>query len=118
MAANRGIQSILDAWSGDLTTHLGKLPIAKRSWDDAVFGNLIREWLDIFDKAYKENRRVTEVMSTMRLGSQEWDDACDKFESYCEVIYEEVLESGFRHLEGVREFPDWNKLVATNVRMT
>ena len=115
MTANRGIQVMLDAWSGDLMTNMAKLTAARR-WKDAVFGDLIREWLDIFDKADEENRRVTEDMSYMRLGSQEWDDACNELESYCKDIYKEVLESGFKYLEGVREYSDWDKVVAANIR--
>lgn len=114
--SNRGIQSMLNAWSGDVMSNMNKFLAAERNWRDAVFGDLIREWLDTFRKADKENRRFTEDMVIMRLGSQEWDDACNELESYCKDIYKEVLESGFRYLEGVRECPNWNTLVAANIR--
>jgi hypothetical protein len=55
-------------------------------------------------------------MALVRLGGQEWDDACNKLESYCKVVYKEVLESGFRYLEGVGAYSDWDKVVAANVR--
>lgn len=29
---------------------------------------------------------------------------------------EEVLESGFKHLRGIREYPDWDEVVAANAR--
>jgi hypothetical protein len=114
--ANRGIQLMLDAWSGDVNYNRAKLSTAERDWKDAVFGDLIREWLDTSKRVSEENERLTRQMSTMHLGSQKWDDACNELESYCNDIYKEVLESGFRHLEGVREYSDWDKVVAANVR--
>ena len=113
--ANPGIQRMLVAWLGDVTYNLSKLPAAD-SWTDAVFGDLIREWLNTFRQARQVSKRVTKDMSTKHLGSQEWDDACSELESYCKEFYEKVLESGFRYLEGVREYSDWDKVVAANVR--
>jgi hypothetical protein len=114
--ANGGIQLMLDAWSGDVKSNRTKLSTAEHSWDDAVFGDLIQEWLETFRKARRENRRITGEMSTMRLGSQEWDNACNELESYCKDTYTKVLESGFRHLEGVRDYSDWDRVVAANFR--
>ncbi|KAF8491070.1 hypothetical protein F5888DRAFT_1620354 [Russula emetica] len=114
--ANRGIQAMLIAWSGDVTYNLSKLSAAEINWKDAVFGDLIRAWIKTFREAREENERLTEDMSTMDLGSQEWNNTCDELESYCNDIYKEVLESGFRYLEGVREYSDWEKVVAANVR--
>jgi hypothetical protein len=116
MTANRGIQSMLIAWSGDVVTNMAKLSIALGSWKDAVFGDLIREWNGIFLRAREEAERLTEDVSSMQLGSREWDDACNELESYTKDIYKEVLESGFKYLEGVKEYPDWDKVVAANVR--
>jgi len=113
--ANGGIQLMLDAWSGDVIYNRTKYSTVE-SWEDAVFGDLIQEWFNTFRQASRENKRVTEDMSIMDLGSQEWDDACDELESYCKDIYKEVLESGFRYLEGVREYSDWDKVVAATVR--
>jgi hypothetical protein len=114
--ANEGIQLMLDAWSGDEKSNRTKLLAAENNWDDAVFGDLIQEWLETFRKARRENRRITGEMSTMRLGSQEWDNACNELESYCKDTYTKVLESGFRHLEGVRDYSDWDRVVAANFR--
>ena len=114
--ANRGIHLMLAAWSGGVTYNRTKLSTAENSWKDAVFGDLIQEWLETFRKARRENRRITGEMSTMRLGSQEWDNACNELESSCKNTYTKVLESGFRHLEGVRDYSDWDKVVAANIR--
>jgi hypothetical protein len=114
---NRGIELMLVAWSGGLLSNRTKLSAAEDNWDDAVFGDLIQEWLETFRKARRENRRITGEMSTMRLGSQEWDNACNELESYCKDTYTKVLESGFRHLEGgVRDYSDWDRVVAANFR--
>ena len=115
-AANRGIQLMLDAWSGDAKSNRSKLPTAQASWKDAVFGDLIREWLGIFLRTHEENEQFTEEMSTRRLDGEGWEEICDELESYCKDIYKEVLESGFRHLDGVREYSDWDKVVAANAR--
>jgi hypothetical protein len=114
--ANEGIQLMLDAWSGDEKSNRSKLSTAENDWQDAVFGDLIQEWLETFRKARRENKRITGEMSTMRLGSQEWDNACNELESYCKDTYTKVLESGFRHLEGVRDYSDWDRVVAANFR--
>jgi hypothetical protein len=114
--ANRGIQLMLDAWSGDVKSNRSKLPTAERTWKDAVFGDLIREWLDIFRRAREENEPLIEDMSTMDLGSQDWNGACNLLESYCKDTYKEVLESGFRCLQGVRDYSNWDKVVAANAR--
>ena len=116
MTANRGIQLMLDAWSGDVKSNRSKLSAAEKSWKDVVFGDLIREWLNTFQRAHEENERLTEDMSLVDVDSQEWDGACSELESYCKGIYKEVLESGFRYLEGVREYSDWDKVVAANTR--
>jgi hypothetical protein len=113
---NQGIQLMLDAWSGDVKSNRSKLTTADESWDDAVFGDLIQEWLDTFRQARRENKRVTGAMSVMRLGSPEWAKACNELESYCKVIYKKVLESGFQYLDMVREYPDWDKVVAASTR--
>jgi hypothetical protein len=106
---------MLNAWSGDVMYNMIKFSAIDLSWTDAVFGDLIEEWFNTSRKANKENTRITEDLSFMHLGSQEWNDACDDLESYCKDIYKEVLESGFRYLEGVKEYSDWDAVVAANV---
>ena len=118
MDSNPGIQDMLSAWSGDVPMghNLNKLSFIRHGWQDAVFGGLIKEWLNTFYRAHEESQQIIFDMSRMRPGCHKWDNTCNKFESYCEDIYKEVLESGFRYLEGVREYPSWDKVVAANVR--
>ena len=112
--ANQGIQFMLDAWSGGVIYNKTKILAAEYNWDDAVFGDLIRAWLNIFQRAYVENKQVVSDLSLMDLGGEEWNRACNWLESYCKGIYKEVLESGFRYLDGVREYSDWETVVAAH----
>lgn len=110
---NKGIEYILEVWSRDL---LSKFTVVDFDWTDAVFGDLVRDWLETFRKAANKNAQFTKRMSTIRWGSQEWDYICNELESYCSGIYEEVLESGFRNLEKVTDYSDWDNVVTANLR--
>jgi hypothetical protein len=113
--ANEGIKLMLDTWSGNANSNIAKLGHAL-GWKGAVFGDLIREWLGIFLLARQENDLYAEEMSKEELGSPEWTSICDDFKSYCKDIYGEVLESGFKHLNAVREYSDWKEVVAAKSR--
>lgn len=111
-AYNQEIKHMLLVWkANDGFKHT----IAHEFWSDSklnpVFGDLIQEWLMTSNQARIVANQVTEKMSTIQLGSQEWDEACNELESYCENIYREVLESGFRYLGRIREYFDWDKVV-------
>jgi hypothetical protein len=111
--ANEGIESMLRGWSGEL---LSKTSAIEREWKDTVFGDVIQQWLHTFRKADLFNAEITKAMSAMRLGSQEWHDTCNELELYCNSIYKVVFESGFRNLEGVKEYSSWVNVVAANER--
>ena len=120
-ANKSGIKLMLKAWK----VHNGsRLAIANEFWTDSylnpVFGDLIQEWMKTFHQARHRNNNVTEKMSTIHfncLGSQKWDDACNELELYCEDTYKEVLESGFKHLEGVKKYSNWNKVVTATAKI-
>src|SRR6266849_9391227 len=63
MTANKGIELMLDAWSGDMAKNMDKYSIAEYNWKDAVFGDLIQEWLKTFQKTNKETRQLIKHMS-------------------------------------------------------
>jgi hypothetical protein len=118
-AANRGIQLMLDAWSGDVSYNLSKHAIAERSWKDMVFGGLIKEWLNIFNRASNKTWKLLMHMRMIPLNNQEgsdWRRACDRLESYCIETYEAVLKSGFEHLEDIRDYSNWTEVVAANLQ--
>ena len=114
--ANPGMDNMRIAWSGGLSLNKNKYYNAEYSWRDAVFGDLIKEWLGIFRRTHMENDRFTENMSGLNLKSKEWEDVCNELESYCQDIYKEVLESGFKHLDGVSQYVNWDKVVTANAR--
>ena len=113
---NRGINLMLKAWSGDVGYNRAKWQSLEDSWRDAVFGDLIEGWSATFRKARKANIDFALDMSFMELNTQDWNIKCDELESYCKDIYREVLESGFKHLDDVKGYSDWDRAVAANVR--
>ena len=115
-AANGGIRDMLDAWSGDVKSNKSKFAAARDDRKDAVFGDLIQEWLGIFDRASKEAEKIVNLLPSISLGGSTWNQACDWLESYCVKIYEDVLKSAFGHLDRVRNYPDWEAVVAANVQ--
>src|SRR5712672_3486129 len=83
---NSGIRLMLNAWSGDVKSNWSKLTIAEVTWEDAVFGGLIKEWLCIFKTARDGARPLMRYMPTIPLDNRqgsEWRKACDWLESYC-----------------------------------
>ena len=117
---NKGIHLMLVAWSGDVKSNLTKLGIAVWSWKDAVFGGLIEEWLRIFQRASDETQILVDRLSDISLENEEgseWGRACDRLESYCIKTYEDVLKSGFNHLEEVSKYSNWTEVVAVNLKV-
>lgn len=112
---NPGIEDMLNAWASHNRSR-SMIVDDVTNWKDAVFGDLIRKWLRTLKQAADDAGLLTEEMSAMPLGSQEWHEACNELESDCTRVYKEVLESGFRQLEDVRSYSDWDKVVAANAR--
>ena len=40
--------------------------------------------------------------------------ACNELEDYCKKIYKDILESGFRHLQEIEQYSNWNDVVTAN----
>ena len=116
-ANNRGINLMLDAWSSNVKSKMDKLSVAKRSWKDAVFGGLVGKWLNIFGRVLEDTSDLIEFLSTHQVNSKEgsrWTRKCDQLELFCKKTYEEILRSGFEHLEVIRHYSDWKAVVAAN----
>ena len=113
---NEGIKVMLAAWSGGVESNRNKWQNLEDDWMDAAFGDLIKEWIVTFRDARKANIDFARDTRFMELNTQDWHIKCDKLESYCKGIYKEVLESGFKYLDGVKEYIDWDRVVAANVR--
>ena len=111
---NKGIQRMLDAWQRDNKLKRSAIEI----WRDAVFGDLIEEWLLIFAIARRDNRQLIEYLPTIPLDNQqgsEWSSACDRLEAYYTKTYEKILKSGFSHLKNVKRYSTWEEVVLANV---
>ena len=116
-ANNLGMNLMLDALSGDVNPKMDKLSVAQRLWKDAVFGGLIKKWLDIFGRVLEDTSDLMKFLSTHQVNSKEgsrWTRNCDQLESFCRKTYEEILQSGFEHLEVIRHYSDWKAVVAAN----
>jgi hypothetical protein len=94
---------------------MDKRGIAAKKWKDAVFGKVIHRWLKIFDETDAEIETRTQAMATQPMGSSEWNGACDELETFCKKIYEEILESGFKHLEEIKRYHNWEAVIDANV---
>ena len=111
---NLGIELMLEAWQGDNRLKRS----AMESWTDVVFGDLIEEWLHIFAIARRDNRQFIRYLPMTPLDNQqgsEWSNACDRLEAYCTKTYEDLLESGFKHLKNVERYSTWEEVVLANV---
>jgi hypothetical protein len=113
---NRGIDLMLDAWSGGAMANLSKFAAAQE-WNDAVFESIITEWLNTLRRMHHKTRGLTDFLSTHEVNNDEgsrWTRACDRLESFCKKAYEEILQSGFKHFKGVQRYSDWEAVVAAN----
>jgi hypothetical protein len=83
----------------------------KKRWRDKVFGDLLREWLEIV----RNSRSVVDRLQEAFLGSLDDDDAqesnWDDIEDCCRETYKKLLQAGYRHLRSIREFSDWEAVV-------
>ena len=66
-------------------------------WDDVVFKELLREWFDI---SHKASFAVEEHLC----GSE-------GLEEYCRTVYMEYIQTGFKHLESIRRYSNWNAVI-------
>ena len=118
--ANDGIRDMLNAWSSNLTSNKSKLITAEKVWKDVVFEGLIKEWLGIFGGASEEAERVVNRLPSITVDNRQgsrWNNACDRLTLYCTDVYEEILKSGLNFLERIKNYPDWEVVVAANVQV-
>jgi hypothetical protein len=111
---NPGIALMLEVWSGGLSTQSAKEEHAFSDWDDVVFGGLIEEWITMFRSARKDADKFSRNLTQLSFGSPDWVRACDELEKFSREIYDKVLQSGFKHLEVVRQFSDWDSVIEAN----
>jgi len=103
--------------SKKLVHTLLKALLARDRWigRDVVFGGLIRDWMDIFESASERvDSYALRVAETPARGSDR-EEACDELESFCRGVYEDVLTSGYRHLEGISQYSCWKGVVEASI---
>jgi hypothetical protein len=111
-AYNRGIKMVLKSCTGDLAAQQVKETYVETWWKDVVFGKLFKRWIAIFREARQElelflpSFELSEAVAPV--GAEVWV----RLEQCCMRVYEDVLESGFQHLEGVRSYTSWDDVVA------
>ena len=96
---------------------LVKVFLTREIWihHDVVFGGLIRDWLDIFESASKRVSSYARRVAGTPARSSDREEACDELESFCRGVYEAVLTSGYRHLEGIGQYSCWKDVVEASI---
>jgi hypothetical protein len=85
-----------------------KYTIEDSGWEDAVFEDLLREWLAISQKAslvVKEHWRRSGHEVDFQQGAFDW------LEEHCRTVYMEYIQAGYKHLESIRRYPDWKAVL-------
>ena len=79
-------------------------------WPDMVFGGLILEWLEIA----KDSRRLVMRLQKAFLRSSD-NDARERNLGHIEdcgrEIYKKFFQAGYKRLQNIREFSDWEAVV-------
>ena len=105
------IEVLFDAFSGrSIKDVLIKEIVVLHMWRDDIFKPLIKEWLDICHTDQQGVHPLVIAMSSTTGHLRE--EACDRLEVFCRRTYEKVLNSGYRHLVNIRQYPDWEAVVA------
>ena len=103
--------------SEELAHILHKAPLARHFWvnRDVGFGGLIRTWMNILESAGDCVCSYTYHVAETPVGSSDREEACNELESFCKGIYETVLTSGYRHLEGISQYSCWKDVVEASM---
>ena len=112
---NLGIKMMLQSYSKSIASQRAKEANAEDYWKDVVFRELIREWINIFRPARQDIQTLSQNLIETPLDSPQRDVICRRLESYCMMVYNEVLKSGFRHLKDIRKYSTWDEVVDANV---
>jgi len=108
---HQGILNLEHALSSkDMVTNVTKEYFMGRSWPNVAFGSLTRDWLRILTLARHEVEQFMSDFSTI-LASSDRLIAFDNLELLCKKVYEQVLESGFRHREEISRYSQWEDVV-------
>jgi hypothetical protein len=95
---------------------LVKRDIVSDLWPSAgVFGSLIQEWLAMLTDARKGVDPYALPVANTEAGSQDREVACDQLQKFCEGIYQNVLDTGYKHLQIIGRYSKWDPAMFANM---
>ncbi|KAH8997298.1 hypothetical protein EDB92DRAFT_1409468 [Lactarius akahatsu] len=91
-----------------------KEPLTMAEWPDRVFCGLIQEWLGISQESRTIVTRLQEILLEQGSDMDTQEDIWDELDEHCRSIYKPFIQAGYKHLEEIKKFPDWNAVVDFN----
>lgn len=110
--SNPSVDQLVETLSSySISLILAREVIIQNDWMDVVFGGLVQEWLAISQGArlVVTTHIKTILGSGNNVGLQQ--GAFDRLEEHCKTVYMEFIRAGYKHLESVRQYPDWKAVV-------
>ena len=112
ITSNPTVDQLMEMLSSyNISMILAREVIIQRDWIDVVFRALVQEWLTISQQAVLvvTTHVKTIFASGNNVGLQQ--GAFDRLEEHCKSVYLEFIRAGYKHLESVRQYPDWKAVV-------
>ena len=112
---NIGIEIMLQTYSASIVSQRSKEINVECYWTDIVFRGLIQKWINIFRLARIDIQKLSQDLIETPLDSPQRGFVCSRLELYCMKIYNDILNSGFEHLEDIRKYSTWDEVVDANM---
>lgn len=112
---NIGIEIMLQTYSASIVSQRSKEINVECYWTDIVSRGLIQKWINIFRLARIDVQKLSQDLIETPLDSPQRGFVCSRLELYCMRIYNDVLNSGFEHLEDIRKYSTWDEVVDANM---
>ena len=112
---NIGIEIMLQTYSASIVSQRSKEINVECYWTDIVSRGLIQKWINIFRLARIDIQKLSQDLIETPLDSPQRGFVCSRLELYCMRIYNDVLNSGFEHLENIRKYSTWDEVVDANM---
>lgn len=112
---NIGIEIMLQTYSASIVSQRSKEINVECYWTDIVSRGLIQKWINIFRLARIDIQKLSQDLIETPLDSPQRGFVCSRLELYCMRIYNDVLNSGFEHLEDIRKYSTWDEVVDANM---
>ena len=112
---NIGIEIMLQTYSASIVSQRSKEINVECYWTDIVSRGLIQKWINIFRLARIDVQKLSQDLIETPLDSPQRGFVCSRLELYCMKIYNDILNSGFEHLEDIRKYSTWDEVVDANM---